>query len=300
MSAPAAVWKCADRVFPLNEGPLLMGILNVTPDSFSDGGRHFDRDAAVAWGLKLFADGADIVDVGGESTRPGAEPVPEEEETRRVVPVIEALRRRTDAAICVDTTKAGVARRAIEAGARIVNDVSALTDDSAMPDVARRFGVGVVLMHRRGAPRTMQADPRYDGDVLDAVLGYLRGRVADLAAQGLAPERLAVDPGIGFGKTLEHNLRLLSGLARFREIARPVVVGVSRKSMLGKLTGREVGDRVAASLAALCFCAGRGANVLRVHDVKESADALRVWRALERGTIEPRGGGEPAGAGRMA
>jgi dihydropteroate synthase len=287
MNIPASAWTCADRVFPLQDRPLLMGIVNVTPDSFSDGGRHFEPDAAVAWGLKLVADGADILDIGGESTRPGAEPVPEAEETRRVLPVIEALRRHTDVTISVDTTKSGVARRAIEAGARIVNDVSALTDDPAMPEVARRAGAGVVLMHRRGTPRTMQVAPAYEGDVLDVVLGYLRERVADLAAQGFDAERLAVDPGIGFGKTLEHNVRLLNGLDRFRELGRPLVAGVSRKSVLGKLTGREVGDRVAASLAALCFCAGRGAHVLRVHDVKESADALRVWRALERGVPEP-------------
>jgi dihydropteroate synthase len=287
MNIPASAWTCADRVFPLQDRPLLMGIVNVTPDSFSDGGRHFEPDAAVAWGLKLVADGADILDIGGESTRPGAEPVPEAEETRRVLPVIEALRRHTDVTISVDTTKSGVARRAIEAGARIVNDVSALTDDPAMPEVARRAGVGVVLMHRRGTPRTMQVAPAYEGDVLDVVLGYLRERVADLVAQGFDAERLAVDPGIGFGKTLEHNVRLLNGLDRFRELGRPLVAGVSRKSVLGKLTGREVGDRVAASLAALCFCAGRGAHVLRVHDVKESADALRVWRALERGVPEP-------------
>jgi dihydropteroate synthase len=287
MNIPASAWTCADRVFPLQDRPLLMGIVNVTPDSFSDGGRHFEPDAAVAWGLKLVADGADILDIGGESTRPGAEPVPEAEETRRVLPVIEALRRHTDVTISVDTTKSGVARRAIEAGARIVNDVSALTDDPAMPEVARRAGAGVVLMHRRGTPRTMQVAPAYEGDVLDVVLGYLRERVADLVAQGFDAERLAVDPGIGFGKTLEHNVRLLNGLDRFRELGRPLVAGVSRKSVLGKLTGREVGDRVAASLAALCFCAGRGAHVLRVHDVKESADALRVWRALERGVPEP-------------
>lgn len=252
-----------------------MGVLNVTPDSFSDGGRYLDPDAAVRHGMSMVEEGADILDVGGESSRPGAEPVSEEEELRRVLPVVRALAGRGPGLISIDTTKAVVAREALEAGAHIVNDISALTLDPDLAEVARQAGAGVVLMHMQGTPRTMQSAPRYN-DVVTEVARYLRERVAQLEAQGLARDTLAVDPGIGFGKTLAQNLDLLRGLPRLVEGGRPVLIGVSRKSFLGQLTGREVGDRLSASLAALAYALVQGAHVVRVHDVKESCDVARV------------------------
>jgi dihydropteroate synthase len=262
--------------------PLLMGILNVTPDSFSDGGLYLDRDRAVTQGLRMVEEGADIIDVGGESTRPGAEPVHADEESGRVVPVIEELGRRTGVVLSVDTMKAVVARRAIGSGAHIINDVSALTHDPHMAEVAAESGSGVVLMHMQGTPRTMQKDPRYE-DVVAEVRAFLADRLDRLAAAGIARDAMAVDPGIGFGKTVEHNVRLLSHLEALGETGRPVVVGLSRKSFLGRLTGRETGERLAGSLAALAFCVMNGAHVMRVHDVKESFDALRVAAALSAG-----------------
>ena len=257
-----------------------MGILNVTPDSFSDGGEHFDRDAAVARGLRMAAEGADIIDVGGESTRPGAAAVAEREELRRVVAVIEALSSETDAVISVDTMKAGVARQAVAAGASIVNDVSALAHDPDMAEVVRESGAGVVLMHMLGNPRTMQDNPEYD-DVVSCVRDYLASRVGALADSGIDRECTAIDPGIGFGKTVEHNVRLLACLDAFTELERPVLVGLSRKSFLGKLTGCDVAERVAPSIAALAFCVLSGAHVMRVHDVRESRAAMAVIAALK-------------------
>jgi len=256
-----------------------MGILNVTPDSFSDGGRHCDPERATAHGLRMMEDGADIVDVGGESTRPGAAEVPADEELRRILPVIAALARQPGAVVSVDTSKAAVAAAAVAAGAHIINDVTALAGDPDMAAVARESGAGVVLMHMRGSPRTMQADPSY-GNVVEEVRAHLEARVADLLARGLERSRLALDPGIGFGKTVEHNLQLLARLDRLVGCGLPVVVGASRKSFLGNLTGRPVEERLAASLAALVFCVLRGAHVVRVHDVKDSADAARVAAAL--------------------
>ncbi len=267
-----------------------MGILNVTPDSFSDGGRFYSTDKAVRRGLKMLKDGAVIIDVGGESTRPGAAGVSADEESRRVVPVIERLcgeiRRRKDTGRCprdvvvsIDTMKAAVASRAIAAGAGIINDVSALTHDRRMADVAGETGAGVVLMHMLGNPRVMQKNPRY-GNVAMEVARYLGERLKSLIRQGLDYECLAVDPGIGFGKTLRHNLELLSGLYLLREFRRPVVVGVSRKSFLGRITGEPVGRRVAVSVAAASFCALNGAHVIRAHDVRETVSAVRVVTAL--------------------
>ena len=263
----------------------IMGVLNVTPDSFSDGGRFRAADAAIEHGLAMARDGADIIDVGGESTRPGADAVLLEDELARVVPVIEALGRELTGAeaplISVDTRKAAVAERALVAGASIVNDVSALTADPGMPEVARRSRAGVVLMHMRGEPETMQREPRYENAVAE-VSAYLVDRLTALGAQGLDPETLAVDPGIGFGKSLEHNLQLLARLDTLAQAGRPVVVGLSRKSFLGGLTGRGAGDRLAGSLAGLVFVAMQGAHVVRVHDVRESVDAARVVAALKR------------------
>lgn len=290
-SGAPLVWRCRERVLPLGNRPLIMGILNVTPDSFSDGGLHFDPRDAVARGLAMARDGAALLDVGGESTRPGAAPVPSAEEIRRVIPVVEGLAAALHTEfpdpgsppplISIDTRKAEVAAAALDAGASIVNDVTALTGDRAMPDVVRRHGAGVVLMHMRGDPATMQEDPRYI-DAAKDIADYLAGRVRSLCAAGLDESTLAVDPGIGFGKTLDHNMRILTRLDLLLGIGRPVVIGLSRKSFLGKLTGREVNERLAGSLAAMVLAAMHGAHVLRVHDVRESADAARVvaaWRA---------------------
>ncbi len=272
-------WVCRGRRVVLGDAPLVMGILNVTPDSFSDGGRYLDVEAAVRRGLEMVEEGADIIDVGGESTRPGASAVDRDEETRRVVSVVDALSAQTDALLSADTMKADVARAAVDAGAHIVNDVSAMTGDPAMADVVAESGAGVALMHMRGTPRTMQRDPRYD-DVVGEVAAYLAERVGAAERAGIHRDAVVVDPGIGFGKTVEHNVALLAGLDRIGACGRPVLVGLSRKSFLGALTGREVGSRLAGSLAALTFCVLRGAHVMRVHDVRESYDAIRVVRAL--------------------
>lgn len=272
-------WKCRDRILELGRKPLVMGILNVTPDSFSDGGRYRDTDRAAEHGVGMVGDGAAIVDVGGESTRPGSDPVSEAEEIERTEPVIRKLAEETDALISIDTRKAAVAERALAAGAHIVNDVSAMGDDPAMPGVVSRYGAGAVLMHMLGSPRTMQDEPRY-GDVVADVRGYLAERVEALVEQGLDRESLSVDPGIGFGKTVEHNEALVANLHELLSIGVPVIVGLSRKSFLGKITGREVNERLPASLAAMMVCLANGAHVMRVHDVKESVDAAAVWTAL--------------------
>lgn len=275
-------WRCRDRVLDVGAPARVMGILNVTPDSFSDGGRYLDADKAVARGLQMLEEGATIVDVGGESTRPYAEPVSARDETMRVLPVIEGLLAvRPDALLSVDTSKAEVARRALEAGVRIVNDVSALTADAGMADVVRAFGAGLIVMHMRGTPRTMQEAPRYE-DVVAEVAGYLSERVRSLTDAGLDPLALAVDPGIGFGKTAEHNVSLLAGLSGFVRMGRPVVVGLSRKRFLERLTGRRVEERLAGSLAGAAWSAWQGAHVVRVHDVRESVDAIAVVEALRR------------------
>lgn len=275
---PPLLWRCRDRELRLGARPLVMGIVNVTPDSFSDGGRYVEPAAALAQARRLRAEGADLLDLGGESTRPGAAAVSAEEEWRRLAPVLEALAAEGagGALLSVDTTKAAVARRALELGAHIINDISALTADPAMAGVARDFQAGVVLMHLQGTPRTMQQAPHYD-DVVAEVCGYLAGRLAALAAAGLDPARLAVDPGIGFGKSVEHNLQLLAHLDRLAALGRPVLVGVSRKSFLGRLTGREApGERLAGSLAAAMYALQRGAHIIRVHDVKESCDVAKL------------------------
>jgi dihydropteroate synthase len=257
-----------------------MGIVNVTPDSFSDGGLFLDAEAAIAHGRELLTEGAHILDIGGESTRPGAEPVPADEEIRRVVPVIEALVD-TGARISIDTTKAEVARRALAAGATIVNDVSALRFDPELAAVTAEAGATCVLMHMLGEPRTMQVDPRYDEVVAD-VKSFLEERLAYAVAQGVPEEKIWLDPGIGFGKTLEHNLELIARLDEIVAIGRPVVFGASRKSFLEKLTGRLVDERLAGTIAANIVAYDRGAQVFRVHDVAPTVDALKVATATVR------------------
>jgi dihydropteroate synthase len=261
----------------------IMGVLNVTPDSFSDGGEWFDHGAAVARGRELIAQGAAIVDVGGESTRPGAAPVPEADELARVVPVVEALAG-AGAQISVDTSKAGVARAALAAGATFVNDVTALRGDPAMIALVAEAGCDVCLMHMLGEPRTMQRDPRY-GDVVTEVRAFLEERMAAAVAAGVAEDRIALDPGIGFGKTLEHNLELLQRLDEIAALGRPVVVGTSRKSFLGQITGRDdPHQRVMGTVATNVLAFERGGSIFRVHDVTATRDALAVAAA----TLRPR------------
>ncbi len=274
-------------------GPFLMGVVNVTPDSFSDGGRFLAPDAAVAQALRLAEEGADLVDLGGESTRPGAAPVPADEEIRRVVPVIERLRaRRFPVPISVDTSKGTVARAALAAGADLVNDVTSLAD----PDLARAVtaaGVPVVLMHMRGTPADMQSHARY-GDVVREVAAELAAALARAEAAGIARERIVLDPGIGFAKTAEQSVELLSRVGELRALGRPLLVGPSRKSFIGKLTGAPVGERVPGTLAAVTACVLAGVELLRVHDVAAARQAALVAAAI-RDASGP--GGAPAASG---
>lgn len=258
--------------------PLIMGVVNVTPDSFSDGGRYSRTGEAVAHGLKLAGKGADILDIGGESTRPGAQPVDVEAELARVIPVIQGLRQETACPISIDTSKPKVMQAAIEAGADMINDVNGLRGPGAL-DTAASLGASVCLMHMQGEPRTMQAEPRYR-DVVTEVADFLAQRVESCLAAGIRREQLVIDPGFGFGKTLEHNLALLNGIEALRQSGVPVLAGLSRKSMLGSITGRTSTDqRLAASLAAALLAAQRGAAILRVHDVAETCDVIKVWLA---------------------
>jgi dihydropteroate synthase len=257
--------------------PKLMGVVNVTPDSFSDGGQYLDPTAAVRHGEELVRDGAVILDIGGESTRPGAEEVDEAEELRRVEPVVQALA--GDATVSIDTSKLAVAEAALNAGASIVNDVTAFKHDPEMAGLCAERGVGVVLMHMPGNPRTMQDDPRYE-DVVDDVKAFLAERMEFAVGQGVEEDRIWLDPGIGFGKTLEHNLELLRRLGELRELGRPLVVGTSRKSFIGKVDGSAVDDRIGGSIATSVLAMAEGADVLRVHDVAEMAQALAVANAV--------------------
>ncbi len=269
--------RCGPRTIDLST-PLVMGVLNVTPDSFSDGGRFANPDAAVAEGLRMVEEGAGLIDVGGESTRPGAEAVSAVEEIRRVIPVIETLAARTTVPISVDTSKAAVMTAAVRAGASMINDVRALREPGALV-AAADSKAAIVLMHMQGEPRTMQADPRY-GDVVAEVREFLRERAAACVASGITKERIAIDPGIGFGKRLEHNLALLAGLPALVRLGWPVLVGVSRKSMLGALLGRAVDERVAGGVAMATAAVLAGASIVRTHDVAATVDAVKIAVAL--------------------
>lgn len=274
------IWRTSRRAFDLTHRGIIMGVINVTPDSFSDGGAFDDVDSAVAHGLRLVAEGAEILDIGGESTRPGSQPVTAAEEMRRVLPVIEQLARRVPTALSIDTSKAEVARAAMEAGAEIINDVTALRGDDAMGAVAAETGAGVVLMHMRGTPRTMQKDPHYE-DAVREVRDFLAERLAAARGAGIADDRLAVDPGIGFGKTVEHNLQLIASLGTFAGLACPVVLGVSRKSFLAAAAGCEdITDRDAPTVALTSLGRELGARIFRVHAVRANAEALRMTEAI--------------------
>jgi dihydropteroate synthase len=258
---------------------LVMGIVNVTPDSFSDGGRFLEPDSAVARGLALVAAGADILDVGGESTRPQARPVPEEEELRRVLPVVERLAREVRVPVSIDTMKPAVAAAALDAGASIVNDVGANREEDSMWRLVARTGAGYVCMHMQGTPQTMQTAPSYRDVVLE-VFQFLSGRLRGLSDCGVREEQVIVDVGIGFGKTAEHNLQLLAALPAFRKLGRPLALGVSRKGFISAVTGAEASQRLPGSLACACLAVEQGVNVLRVHDVAETVQALRMMEAI--------------------
>lgn len=274
-------WHLGKMVLTIGRRPLVMGIVNVTPDSFSDGGRYLDHGLAVTHALKLVEDGADILDVGGESTRPGATPMSCDEELRRVLPVIEKLAGQASVPISVDTSKAEVARQCLAAGASIINDVTALAGDPKMLELAAASKAGIVLMHMQGTPQTMQKGPYYD-DVIGEIMAYLEQRLAAVAAAGIEPRRIALDPGIGFGKTGQHNLEILARLAELGRLGRPICLGVSRKAFIGKILERPVGERLAGSLAAVLFAQSKDAvQIIRTHDVRETRDAVSLFAAIQ-------------------
>ena len=274
------IWKVGERVFNVSRQGLIMGVLNVTPDSFSDGGNFFTPEKAIEHGVRMVAEGAHIIDIGGESTRPGAEPVAVGEELRRVIPVIEELRAKIDIPISIDTSKAEVARRAIRAGATIVNDVTGGRGDDEMLPLIAETESAFIIMHMQGTPRTMQDQPQYE-NVVSEVADFFRQQYARAIVCNIDPMTIAFDPGIGFGKTLDHNLELLAQLERLRAHDRPLVIGVSRKSFLGKLANSsEMKDRLAPALALTSLLRARGADVFRVHDVEESVNALCATEAI--------------------
>ncbi len=287
---------CAGRELRLDQ-PRIAGIVNITPDSFSDGGKFFDAQRAIEHGLKLVEEGADLLDIGGESTRPGAEPVSAQDEIARIVPVIEALSKHTSVPIAIDTSKPEVMRAAVAAGAGFINDVRALREDGAL-DAAAGLKVPVCLMHMQGEPRTMQAEPHYL-EVVEEVKRFLTDRVFACELSGLDKKRLVIHPGFGFGKTLEHNLALLRGLDQIVAIGVPVLAGLSRKAMIGALTGREVGDRAVGSAAAALIAVQKGAAIVRVHDVAATRDALAVWQGVAAGITPLKKAPKPFGSQRF-
>ena len=285
MSAGAPIRiLCGRYRLVVRDRPLVMGILNVTPDSFSDGGQAFSPRAAVRHALRMARDGADLIDIGGESTRPGATAVSIHEEIRRVIPVIRQLATRLSIPLSVDTTKSAVAEEALAAGAVIVNDVSALAGDRAMASVVARSRAAVILMHRRGTPRTMQRLARY-GDVLREVAGSLRESVRRAERAGIARERILIDPGLGFAKTARHNLELLRDLSALRALGLPIVVGPSRKSFIGRVLGTDIVERLAGTLACVSRAMEQGAAIVRVHDVRSTVEFIRMSRAISASTL---------------
>ena len=272
-------WTVRDFVFKFPRPMVVMGVVNTTPDSFSDGGHFLDTDMATDHGLRLADEGAEIIDIGGESTRPGSEPVSATEELRRVVPVIERLAKRCGAVISIDTQKPTVAKAALDAGASIVNDIAANRESPEMWQIVAEARAGYICMHMQGTPQTMQAEPHYD-DVLREVGDFFSERLARLAEQGVSGEQVALDPGIGFGKELKHNIKLLSGIHELIMSGRPLLIGASRKSFIGKLLGTPSNERMPASLACAACAAAKGAHVVRVHDVAETVQAVRMTEAL--------------------
>lgn len=271
--------RCGQRTFNLGERTLLMGILNVTPDSFSDGGLYFNQQQAIAHGLRMAQEGADIIDVGGESTRPGSKPLDLEEELRRVLPVIEVLSRETDLPISIDTYKAEVARRAIEAGAEIINDISGLRFDPALATVAAQAHVPMVLMHIRGTPETMQKDVHYNS-LFSEILTYLKDAIERAESAGVDPDQIIIDPGIGFGKTFNQNLLLIKHLHEFRILGKPILLGTSRKSFIGKILGTDPDQRLEGTLASIAVGVLNGAHIIRAHDVLQAKRAIAVADAI--------------------
>ena len=265
--------------------PLIMGVVNVTPDSFYDGGRYLDTAAAVAHAVQLVDEGADLLDIGAESTRPGAEPVNEEEESRRVIPVVTAVAKAVTIPISIDTSKAAIAQAALDAGAVLVNDVTALRGDPTMVDVVARAGAGIVLMHMDGTPRTMQQAPHYD-DVVGEISDFFDERIRFAMAHGIVRRQIILDPGIGFGKLLVHNLLLIAQLRHFMQFDCPLLIGVSHKAFLGKLVDRPVQERQWATASAVALAVDRGAGILRVHDVKGMKDVVQVAAAISRQSVE--------------
>jgi len=282
-SAQRSVLRTRHGALNFARRTLIMGIINVTPDSFFDGGRHFEPAKAIADGEAMAASGADILDIGGESTRPGAQPVSENEEIARVLPVVRGLRAQVDVPISIDTYKTKVARAALDAGADIVNDISALRFDPEMASMVATENVPLILMHMQGTPRTMQKDPQY-GDVVRQVRDFLAAQLYQAMESGVAQDAVVIDPGIGFGKTIEHNLQLLRGLPMLAALGQPLLVGVSRKTFIGKILGAEPAERLEGSLAAAVAAVLAGANILRVHDVAETCKALRIADAIRFGS----------------
>ncbi len=268
-----------NRNVDLSSGTHIMGVLNVTPDSFSDGGKFFKSDDAVRQGMEMIGEGADMIDVGGESTRPGSDPLPTEEELSRVIPVIEALSKKTDVPVSIDTYKAEVARRALDAGAQMINDISALRFDPKMKEVASKYKVPIVLMHIKGTPKEMQKDPYYD-DVIVEITEYLRQSIKMAEDVGIDREKIIIDPGIGFGKRLQDNLNILKNLKKFSILGCPILIGCSRKSFIGKILDLPAEERLEGSLAALAVAVMNGANIVRVHDVKESERVVSLVDAI--------------------
>ena len=273
---------CRGKTLTLGTNTHVMGILNVTPDSFSDGGNYLDVQQAIAHAETMVAEGATLIDIGGESSRPGASPVSVNDELARVLPVVRALADTVDVLLSVDTYKAEVARRALEAGAHVVNDITALCGDPDMATTLAEMEAGVVLMHMKGTPRTMQQAPEYS-DVVNEVCAWLKKKIQNAEAQGIAPERIIIDPGIGFGKTTKHNLELLKRLSEFRALKKPLLIGTSRKSFIGNILEVPVTERVEGTAATVCWAIAHGADIVRVHDVKANVRAAQITDALYRG-----------------
>lgn len=272
-------WRCRDRVFDLDSRPLVMGILNVTPDSFSDGGEYADAERAFERGIALVKNGADILDIGGESSRPGAEPTAEEEEKRRIIPVIQRLSRAIDAAISVDTTKPSVAEAGLDAGAHVINDITGLSGGTTMARLAAESGAGIIIMHMRGTPRTMQSETSYE-DLIGEIRGFFRRQVGMALEHGVSREQIVLDPGIGFGKSVEGNLEIIRRAGEFAIDGLPILIGPSRKSFIGEVLGRPVKERIWGTAATVALGIAFGAQIVRVHDVLEMTEVVRMTKAV--------------------